>query len=553
MELDTLLFRDRTGGELDSVDIANSLRASTMDGARFALGPNDLMASRFYTMRTQPVYFSNYSEKRLRFSALPRIGFHYSFGAQGTQFFHANYTQSYNRHLILNLDYNRNASNNYVRNSAFEQHQLRLRLNGTWNKYAFSLLAGYGLDKTDYSGGLFSDTLIENFGLEFMPVNKSDANSRSEFVDIRLTQFVNFGDSSIRYGLKLENGLEVLNRKYWENDTIFGIYTNYTDSFATYDQYNLPRLNNAAGLFFSNSNLYVDAVVHSSYWEYQNTGLYTDTTELGIQSELTYQKNRLRIRNNMNFNLFGNFNQWTDDFSFSYALNSSSSFQSKFSVGQLSPLIHQRHYRSNNFSYHLDEILKMGRVEGSVDYTYKLKDSLGGFFVGTSFLQLNNPYVWNDSLWSNAKYDEIRNITVDLGFKIRWKSLYMQSNLRLNISDNNFLPLFTYSGRLYIKKPVFEAQKMKILFGAEPQFFSSIQQQTFLPAMDAFYWNSDPLLLPSLFNLHVFGGFEIDEFRFYLRMEELGWLWNDRKRQDVTAYPLAGMRFRVGVTWDFFN
>ena len=70
--------------------------------------------------------------------------------------------------------------------------------------------------------------------------------------------------------------------------------------------------------------------------------------------------------------------------------------------------------------------------------------------------------------------------------------------------------------------------------------------------MDVFQWDNT-LVNPFVSNLDAFAAFQIDEFRFYLRFENLGSLWNDLYREDVISYPLVQTRFRIGVSWDFFN
>ena len=350
-ECDTLGFEQRTGGRLDSIDISLSLPASTSDGNYFTLHSNNLTALKIARDLQSPLFLESFKKLPLRFSALPRIGFHYSFGSKASQFFHVNYTQALNKHLIFNIDYTRNTASAFLRNSTFEHHDLNYIFVGRWKKYDFELSGGYALKKVNYSGGLVSDTLLDVFALEFLPVNKSSANSRYSAGKVNLIQRINIGDSLTRYGIKLKSALEVHNRKYLERDTLFGIYTNYVDSFETYDQFNLPELDLGAGLFFSRKNFYVEASYVLSYWEFQNTGLYTDTLEHDMESVLSWRLGKWTFMNSNELNLAGNFGNVRNRFDLRYNFKKGRALIVSYDFANEVPEPLFRYYNSNNFSY----------------------------------------------------------------------------------------------------------------------------------------------------------------------------------------------------------
>ena len=45
----------------------------------------------------------------LKFSAIPHLGFAYSFGGQGAQFVRLDYSQAFSDHFLFNLKYSRNS------------------------------------------------------------------------------------------------------------------------------------------------------------------------------------------------------------------------------------------------------------------------------------------------------------------------------------------------------------------------------------------------------------------------------------------------------------
>lgn len=552
-ECDTLRFEERTGGSLDSIDISLSLPASTSDGNFFTLHPNNLSAARFARDVQGPQFFKHFANPTLRFSGLPRIGFHYSFGSKASQFFHSNYTQVLNKHLIFNIDYTRNAASAFLRNSTFEDHDLAYKFVGRWNKYDFELYGGYSLKKVNYSGGLVSDTLLDVFSLEFLPVNKSNANSRYSAGLLNLTQRLNFGDSLTRYGIRLKSALEVHNRKYRENDTLYGIYTNYVDSFETYDQFNLPELDLGAGIFFSRKNVYLEANYVLSYWEFQNSGLYTDTLEHDIESVLAWRLGKLTVRNSNRFNLAGNFGNLHNQLDLRYKFNKVGILNVKYDFANEVPEPFFRYYNSNNFTYQLAQLehVLTNQLAVSVSNVAVL-DSVLNVGLEGEYVALNNPYVWRDSIWRNDIYTNLNALTIRLKTNLNWKALRWNNQISYTTIQDKLLPDFALASRLYLQHPVFSSKKMILQYGAEFQYFSGFQQRSFLAPMDVFQWDNT-IINPSVTNLHAFAAFQIDEFRFYLRFENLGSLWNELYREDVISYPLVRTRFRIGVSWDFFN
>lgn len=554
LEKDTLKFEDRTGGSLDSMDISLALPATTMDGNFFVLNRSYLNISKLSGDVTETRYFIGKYRKNMKFSSLPRIGFHYSFGSRGTQFFNANYTQAFNDHFLINMEYSRSSSNGYLRNSDFSKHDLFVAFAGNWEHYNFQLTGNYFINNTTYSGGLISDTLLDVFDPQFLPVWKSAANGKSTTGNIEFLHRINLGDSSFRYGLKLDHIFNISNRKFYESDTIYGLYPSYVDSFYTYDQFNFPSISNAAGIFISNDRLYADLDYGVKYWEFQNSGLYTDTIENNMSSEFLLKLNRIKLSNHLVYNISGNYNGIQDDLNVAWKINKKSNFGFSAEYSSQAPIQVQRYYRSNNYNYHLQTIDRQDKLILSGKYTNSsLVDSLLRGGIEVNYISIKNPYVWNDSVWSNTVYNKLSFTNVHLDLSLKWKALNIQNLFDYNVVADQFIPEFIYEGRLFIQQPVFKAKKMKLQYGVGFNYYSSFRQRNFLPVINVFSWDSTSVLLPGISNLNVYGGFQIDEFRFYFRVEQLGVLWNDLKRMDVQNYPLARTRIRIGIVWDFFN
>ena len=55
------------------------------------------------------------------------------------------------------------------------------------------------------------------------------------------------------------------------------------------------------------------------------------------------------------------------------------------------------------------------------------------------------------------------------------------------------------------------------------------------------------------FDLRIFTGFKLDSFKFFVRAENLNFLWTDKETQVISGFPIPSVQIRMGLTWDFWN
>lgn len=554
-ECDTLVYESRTGGDFDSVDVANSLTSTTLDGgvqihnfySQSVLGVGRLLTAYVHD-QASPSF-----NDRPKFSGIPVLGFAYSFGAQGSQFIRSRYVQAFNYRTLLNVTYERNSATGYIRNASWEHHVLKANFLNYSKRHAIRLDAVYGFQKNEFSGGVTTDTLIEDFGLAFTPVNKAAASDRSQQVDLCLSTELNFLDSIRRFGLLSKHRYQLSRREYLEADTLYGIYNNvFIDSFSTRDQYNLPGIENALGIFNSNRRFYISGGVSHRYLNYQNLGTFQDTTEIGIFSDLSFRTKRLNLRNSFRLNLIGAYGGIHNE---TYASYTTRKFQLKamFNYSDLAPDMQKRKYFSNNFDYQLVNVQRQQFINGKVDLTYRLSDSVFRIRGASEIGIFQSPYIWDDSMWNNNLYSSINLMSFDLGADLSIRNFRFDNSIRMNISTDNLLPTCVFSGRWMFRTAIFKAKRLQFMAGVEPYFNTGFKQRIFLPVMNVFSWDQGTSMTSALLNLHAFTGMKIDEFRFYVRFENIAYFWNNKLQADVIAYPLAAPRLRIGIVWDFFN
>lgn len=113
------------------------------------------------------------------------------------------------------------------------------------------------------------------------------------------------------------------------------------------------------------------------------------------------------------------------------------------------------------------------------------------------------------------------------------------------------MPDFLAQGRLYLQGKMFNGRKLLGQIGVEASYHTGYNILETIPLMDIYRLTNTPT--EAMVNLHVFGGFEIQRFRFFFRVENLGYFWTESTNRVAVNYPIPAMQIRVGITWDFLN
>jgi hypothetical protein len=345
-----------------------------------------------------------------------------------------------------------------------------------------------------------------------------------------------------------------LNRRYFEVDTLYGIYdTTLIDSVSTSDKYNYASISNSAGLYIWKNAFYLDGKVIHRYWRFNNLGNDFDTTEIDLSSNLTWKRSDIQLTNQFNFNLVGGFNQWRNKFSILYKRDKLT-VSGKLSLINDAPDPVKRSYRSNNYAYdlaaiELQNILKIG---GQLSYTQSPKLKVNAF---ADYAGLNKVYLFNDSVWTNTT-GSLNMLSLGVSGNLKLGKFNFHPKAIYSIQAENYVPTFQGYLRAYFKAGVFKAKKLITVIGTDLSFTTAFNHRAYIPTMDTYYWLGSPQDTPltqPLVNLHAFLSFGIDNFRFFTRFENIGYFWSVKTNEELEGYPLNGTRLKIGVTWDFFN
>ena len=553
-EYDTLSINHRMLGSVDSTDALSGRLPTTFDGGIGIMSTNGFSLNRLNNDFGGLRFNQTLSNRPLKFSALPFIGFSYSFGGQGTQFIRAQYAQAFSDSLVLNIDYAANIGNGFLRSSTFRSNRVDLNLEWKSKMYTLKLEGAYYSDSLDHNGGIISDELIDQFGLAFVPVWKSNAASKNTYANATLTNYFHLNSESVnRFGLLTRHQYDIKYRAYHEIDTLFGIYNEINiDSAKTYDRSNLARIQNSAGAFFVKQNKYIDFQIGHRYWSNLNLGNDFDTTEIDIESNVRWNFGRLVLRNKFKQNIIGGFGAMSEKASVHYK-RLKWNISGNLSIDRIAPMPFQRSYFGNTYSYKLDEIKLENRLMVGGTAAYKIKgDSI---LVGATVhsLSVRDAYLFEDSMWNQTGSLNALQISAFGQFQVG--RFHFHPRVIYSADKDQYLPPIQAYARVYFKSTVFKAKKLLLLIGLDGSYNSEFRPRSFTPSMDAYTWNQDPQtsLTKEMANLHFFTTIEISTFRFFVRYENIGYFWNKKTLTEYNGYPLAGQRIRVGLTWSFFN
>lgn len=557
-DYDTLKYRHMTLGELDTLDevvlpLANSFLLNESRNP-YIFQPKYL----FYTHNSNGL-FSNPSQNNLTFSALPHIGFGYSFGAQASQKLDFDYEQAFKHGFLINSSIHNFKTDGFFRNTNAQNsnYQLDLARNGKW--HSFQLRANSQKNQRNWNGGIQNDSLVETFSPELIPVWKENAQSIHKNLSFQLSnKFSLIQDSLRKIGFSTNHGYDRFKRLYSEEDSISTIYSSVNlDSLITKDSLLQQTVTNDFGLFYKSKNFNLEGGISSSYWNYQAFAYKNDTLEIGVYSDIDLKINKLSFKQNGNFNFIGASNGFYNTMSLNGNLVGLDFNISHQVINEL-PSVFQRFFYSNNVAYKTENLQKqwfqnlnaqVGRRFGK--QLFQLSYELGQFNKVYQFDSQQR--IWrNDLNVSQGIYNQIQ-----LKTQLNWRWLNGHFKYQYTAIDESkqFTPAHLLNARLFVKGGIFKAKKLKALAGVDFMLTSSYKRLNFLPQMTVFDLENSSLNLISsgFMNMAAFASFEVETFRFFIRMDNLAYFWQNRQIEIINGYAFPSSQLKVGITWDFWN
>jgi len=556
-QFDTLTYNARMNGSIDSIDISTADYGTTFDGGVSLLSPFGLSTGFLFENYTSPTFQPKVSWGRMQFSALPHLGFSYSFGGQGAQFLKAEYQQAFSDSLNLNLKYNRRSGVGSLRNAIFSRNNVQGQLQKLGKFYSFKLKGNYFSANTSHSGGLLEiDSKIESLGLEFITVRKGNASSINKIGDLELENFFDVlkDNNKIAVGLYSRHTYGIQNRVYIEeSDTLNQLYPAINiDTIRTRDQFNIASISNGIGLFFFTKKLSGDIALNHRYYDYQNLSAHSYINEYNVTSQVSARIKKIEVVNDLHLNLLGAFNEFSEKLKVNSELGKFN-FQIMLSLENRASLITQRNFFGNAAVYNnaSSELQRLKRVKSQLSYEFS--ESINVTVFG-DYNQVSSRYTYNynQGQWN---YDNVPVAFSRIGVssKLNFGIFNIHPRIIFSQDASKYLPSFQGVARVFIKGRLFEAKKLEALLGFDFNYLNSYKLKSYIPYMDTYDWTNVTSFSNEGYNTSAFVSLGISEFRFFFRYENFSYLWSEKKNTVIENYTIPEARMRIGITWDFFN
>jgi hypothetical protein len=556
-ETDTLKIGYRIGGKLDSVDYNAGNVSSSVPGGLYDLKTPIINPQFSFKFPGGQRFYGLKPFEKIRFSGLPHLGFSYVFGSNGFQAIRTEYQQAFNHNFLLNINYTNSKSNGIARSSAFAHHHLSLQLVRPGIHYSFELQGMLETSNVHQYGGIKNDSLIDYYPLDFLTVTKPNALSRTKRVRIIQSNYIDFlKDSTRALGLVTTHELTIKKFNYNESDSINKLSSIYPvinyDSSVTADQHQWSQFANGIGFFANLNTSKLKGGINAKFWNFQNLGRYYDTLELNLVGNYHYATRHFYVDNQTDLNLVGAKNEFLNYF---HLNQSGKKYIADFRINYENKLpdYYQRYAYGNTYNANPFTIEKQQRFNSGVSYLRSFeKITLTGSYTYTV---AKNNYFFIVDRWRN---DVVRNLNFhQLSLRADWqlKIVHVQPmyQLTLNSKAYEIIPKHALLARVFLKKHVFKSRKMEAILGMDVAIYSAYQRLGYLSAVSAFDFSSVSTMSSGYSNLHLFGGFQLDEFRFFVRAENLGYYWTKPQTKVLNGYPIIPLQLKVGITWDFFN
>lgn len=558
LEEDTITYEKRTLTQrLDSLAIVHSGYATTQPGGNTqSLGgvlDSDYSNGFQLFRQTSPAFKTLQSY----YAGLPHLGFYYAFGSRGLQNIHLDYQQTIARKFNVHLVYDGHLLNNQaglLKHSGYKNSTVQLLMNYRGQRYQSLYFMDYYFGNRNSSRGVTDENDLAIYPLKLIDVKNTSAFAKYNVVNGGTQHLISLSnDSLVKHGFVYQNELKLENRKYSESlGDVLKYAAIYKDSSNTYDHYQWYLIQNEAGYFVQSKRLNVSARAYHHFWKYKNQGFLRDSLKVGVNADLLFKWASFSLDSKFDFGFLGAIGEvmskshlkWKGD---------------RFNIGanlyfeNFLPSPYIRHYYGNSIQWDLQNLALQQdlTVGGFFNWEEKIP-----FSVKLNWSNLSNHYWLIDNEMRNdtLKNVSVLNTSVNARFKV--KTFHFDPYVAVNVSSGNlpFVPLLDARFNVYWNQKLFSTKKFDFILGVTGRFKTKHEVTAYNHLADLYeFSNSSVYYQEALFRMDIYTGFQIDNFRFFIRYENLDSFWNRKDSYTTSAYPIAPGLIRIGLTWDFFN
>lgn len=556
-EMDSIKVGYRSSGaSLDLIDRQITRQPNLRPGAGFGEMYERNLADNLFRSEGGFSYVNNENKVIPKFTSLPYLGFQYAFGSSLTQDLNVEYHHFFQPNTHLHFKYNRNTSNGFLRNSDYKNNDVSLRFFHTKRRYTTHLDGYYGAYEMGQNGGITTDSLLNDFAIEFTPVNKETSRSVIRKLNLKWDNYYRLvGDSIVGFGVKSKHGFDLVGRTFEEQliDTI-PYDTLYLDTTGlTRDQFQTSGISTGAGVFFSSPKFKVDATLNHKYWRNQNVGMKRDTNEFFLHSNLWLKLGeRLTLHNEFYFNLIGATGEIKEHARLNFKMWNNLSLTGQLRFENVYPTPYQRFHTSNYLKWEIQDLEMQQKIQVAGALKWGNKNHVQANVIWTS---VNNGRYFIDNQWRQDTLDfvSVGALNIKGAYHLGKFSFYPSATLRFMSSNFSLQPILSTLNRLAYTTTLFKSGKLGFSVGVDVGYESSYNYMAYHEVYDVYQPFQSLDKVPELIQLNAFLALSIDEFRFFVKGENISYLFQDATTRIDPNYPIMPLLLRLGITWDFFN
>ena len=555
--VDTLNADFRSGGKfIDSLDLYYAEKQTTLPGGiqNNPFGENG--ADYFHFFQNLRKQYRATKIGAPTFTALPHLGFMYAIGSGGQQYLHTDYQQTFRSNIHVNMHYNRQVSASLYKQSDFTSDAFTFSL-ARYGKYWKHLLEGSSTNivRTLNGGVTANNTMLDAYGLEFAPVNKTQAKDSSNRYFIQQQSVWNFMpvDSlrKIETGLVFSNQLRVDRRIYRETDSISKMFAFFGNPTFTRDLSQWSNLESGVSYFLKTKRQTTAFGLNRVYWLYKTNALQVNNAiNINLHSDWSFGSTKLQYA--LMQNMVGQQNEYKHSLQLSNR-QKYGDHHIELMQSALLPDPMQRLYYGNTIAWKTPVLAKQG-VQ-AVSYTFTGKGKVKPF-VQIGYKQMQNTYFLLKDTWRNDTLSQLQQLYVNASCAFSVGKFHFHPRVVWNMLSEqiSLLPKYDVRGRFFWKTKLKQRDKYEVIVGTEVYAKSAYTLLNFdtpwgLYSVD----NPARLKYTSIVQLDAFVGISIDELRFYFKYENIDNAWNPVTNRVAINYPVMPKILRIGLTWDFLN
>jgi hypothetical protein len=395
------------------------------------------------------------------------------------------------------------------------------------------------------------------------PFQENNPTNR-ELIDVRLQN----SDSKIRYtdfminqdyrllkiasaDLRIGYDFSLLNQtmRFNSSDSVFTQNAIFQSQSIT-DSVAFSRYTNHVKLSLSNQQHTLDFGIVHMYHQYGNVYFQQAENNLGLRIKYRGKFDQFSSMGKFEYLTSNNYSStYQLDLAANYDFANRSSIRFALNNRLVTPGLFYQRFMTNNFFWD-NGFNKVGVLDVNLEYQWRqlLRIKAGSQWIG-NYIYLNEfaiPEQTGENIAIN--FVELAG-TLPLGasFYLDNRIRYQQTNTASVIRIPNWLLRQVF----YFERDIFN-RAARLQTGIEFLYFSSFTSEAYMPATTSMYLQND-IQTGNFPYFNFFLNFRIQEFTFYLRLENVTQGLFAFDYYAAPFFPLPDFAFRIGATWRFFN